>query len=66
MAERTAMSIECYTGGALAVKALRENEVNYFHRVISQAQTNKQKNFHPEQLNRDSNNVLSYGESPGR
>ena len=60
------MSIECYTGGALAVKALRQNEVNYFHRVISQAQTNKQKNFHPEQLNRDSNNVLSYGESPGR
>jgi hypothetical protein len=51
------MSLQCYTSGALAVKALRENEVNYFHRVISQAQTNKQKNFHPEQLNRDSNNV---------
>jgi len=51
------MSIECYTGGALAVKALRENEVNYFHRVISQAQINKQKNFHPEQLKRYSNNV---------
>ena len=49
--------IECYTGGALAVKALRQNEVNYFHRVISQAQTNKQKNFYPEQLKRDSNNV---------
>ena len=57
MAERTAMSLQCYTGGALVVKALRENEVKFFHRVISQAQTNKQKNFHPEQLNRDSNNV---------
>ena len=57
MAERTAMSLQCYTGGALVVKALRENEVKFFHRVICQAQTNKQKNFHPEQLNRDSNNV---------
>jgi len=57
MAEQTAMSLQCYTGGALAVKALRENEVNYFHRVISQAQINKQKNFHPEQLKRYSNNV---------
>ena len=51
------MSLQCYTGGALVVKALRENEVKFFHRVISQAQTNKQKNFHPEQLKRDSNNV---------